>query len=76
MQPLVVDVSGSLGREYIPLVEDLARTVVVQVLVQMLVAAVDDSVPFFSSEFFVVLLYLLLGVSAYHLLLKRAVVLV
>ena len=73
MQRIVVDVSGTLGKEYIPLVEDLARTLVIQLLVQMLVAAVDDSTPFFSPDFVIVLIYVMIGVAAYHLLLKRAV---
>jgi hypothetical protein len=74
MQALVVDVSGTIGKEYVPLAEDLTRTLVIQLLVQMLVAAVDDSASFFSAQFFIVLIYVLLGVSAYHLLVKRAVV--
>jgi hypothetical protein len=73
MQPLVVDVSSVLGKEYLPLAEDLARTLVIQVLVQLLVAAVDDSAPFLSADFLIVLVYVLLGVAAYHLLLRRAV---
>jgi hypothetical protein len=73
MQPLIIDVSRNIGAEYVPLVHDLARTVIIQLLVQMLLAAVDDSVSFLSAEFVLVLLYVLLGVAAYHLLLKRVV---
>jgi hypothetical protein len=74
MQALVVDVSGTVGKEYVPLAEDLVRTLVIQLLVQMLVAAVDDSTSFFSAQFFIVLIYVLLGVAAYHLLAKRLLV--
>ena len=74
IQPLVVDVSGTIGKEYVPLAEDLARTAVIQVLVHVLVSAVDDSTPFLSAEFAVIFLYVLLGVAGYHLLLKRSVV--
>jgi hypothetical protein len=74
IQPLVVDVSGTIGREYVPLAEDLARTAVIQILVHVLVSAVDDSSSFFSAEFAVVFVYVMLGVAAYHLLLKRSMV--
>lgn len=74
MQALVVDVSGTVGKEYVPLAEDLARTLVIQLLVQLLVAAVDDSTSFFSAQFFIVLTYVLLGVATYHLLLKRVLI--
>ena len=77
MQKLIVDLSGTVGREYVPLAEDVARTLVIQVMVQMLVvAASDGATPFFSADFFLCLLYVVLGVCAYHLLLKRAVVFV
>ncbi len=68
-----MDVSGTVGAEYLPLAEDVARTLVIQVMVQLLMASSDGATPFFSADFFFCLVYVLLGVGAYHLLLKRAV---
>lgn len=70
-----LDVSGTIGARYIPLVEELIRTVVIQVLVQLFLSIVDGD-PFFSGSFWLVLIYILLGISTYHLIFRNVVVLV
>lgn len=69
----VIDVSGSIGERYIPLVNDLLRTLVIQVTVQLLMSAVDGD-PLWSGSFWLVLLYILIATVGYHLLFTHAVV--
>ena len=68
-----VNVSGKVGREYIPMVEDISRTVVIQLVVQAMLAAVDGDSSFFSGTFWLILTYIVLATMAYHLLVKRLV---
>jgi hypothetical protein len=68
-----INVSERFGPEYVPLANDLARTAVIQLLVHVLVSAVDDGTPFLSGYFWLVLMYVLLGVLCYHLLFARLV---
>ncbi len=66
------NVSGTLGDKYLPVVEDVFRTIVIQLTVQLLIAAVDGD-RFFSGSFFLVLMYILLGTITYHLIVKALV---
>jgi hypothetical protein len=62
------DIGSKLGEEYVRMVNDMLRTAVIQVSVQLLLSLVDgDNNTFFSGVFWLVLLYLQLGVVAYHL---------
>jgi hypothetical protein len=71
---IVWDISTRLGAEYVPMVNDLMRVACMQVTVQLLLSMVDgDNNPFFSGVFWLVLLYLLLGVATYHLAFVRLV---
>lgn len=70
----VWDISSRIGPEYVPMVNDMMRTVCMQVTVQLLLSMVDsENNPFFSGVFWLVLLYLLLGVTTYHLLFTKLV---
>ena len=67
-----LDVSGIFGPKYLPAVEDAARTVIIQLTVQLLMSAIDGD-PFFSGAFWLVLMYIILGTAGYHLLFKNVV---
>jgi hypothetical protein len=69
-----LDVTGLLGSEYVPLVNDLARMLVLQLVLQLMVSASQpEEAPFFSAGFFVTLCYLLLAVCAFWLVFKKVV---
>jgi hypothetical protein len=69
-----VNVSQYIDKEYIPFLEDLARMVTIQIVLQfMLFVQSPSSNPFFDIRFMQVLLYIILGVSAYWLVLKKLV---
>lgn len=64
---------GLLGPEYAAAAQDVLRTVVIQVVVQMLVSASDEGTPFFSGIFWLLILYIIIGTIAYHLFVRRIV---
>jgi|LauGreDrversion4_2_1035121.scaffolds.fasta_scaffold686090_1 hypothetical protein len=68
-----VPVSSRLGPEYVPVVEDVVRTLVIQIVVQALIAVVDPDAGFFSPVFWLILCYVILGTLSYHLLFKKLV---
>jgi hypothetical protein len=68
------DVSATLGEEYKPMANDVIRLVTTQLVVQFLLCIVDgENNPFFSGVFWLVLLYLVLGVMTYHLVVCKLV---
>lgn len=66
-------IGSKLGPEYVPVVEDIARTLVIQVLVQALLSVVDPEAGFFSPVFWLVLGYVVLGTMCYHLVFRKLV---
>lgn len=69
----VVDVPQ---KEYIPLYDDIARMVTIQFAIQLLLFATDPSqFQFFTSDFFLLVIYIVLGVCLYHLVFKKMVLL-
>ena len=66
-------VGARLGPEYVAAAEDVARTLVIQVAVQALLAAVDPDAGFFSPVFWLILGYVVLGTLCYHLVFKKLV---
>lgn len=68
------DVGSRIGEDYVPMVEDMLRVSVIQIVMQLLLSLVDpDNNPFFSGTFWLVLLYLMLGIVTYHALFRRVV---
>jgi hypothetical protein len=69
----VIDVPN---KEYIPLYEDIVRMVLIQFSIQLLLFATNPSEnQFFSAEFVLLVLYIVLGVCLYWLVFKKVVVL-
>lgn len=66
--PMTVDIPRI---EYIPFVEDLARMLCIQVVIQIML--VLQGAASMDAMFFALVLYMLLGVSVYWLVLKRVI---
>tara|TARA_B110000091_G_C13816026_1_gene477855 strand:- start:3823 stop:4227 length:405 start_codon:yes stop_codon:yes gene_type:complete len=67
-----LEVSDFLGNEYIPLLNDLARMITLQVTIQIMLSMRDPiEYPFFSQHFFELLFYIVLGLMAYWLVVKK-----
>ncbi len=70
----VVDVSKSWGSEYVALLADASRFVSIQFVIQLLLSSTDGAnFPLFSADFFLLLLFILVGVSFYHLVITRII---
>ena len=66
------EVSNFLGDEYIPLLNDLARMITLQVIIQFMLSMRDPvEYPFFSQHFFELLFYIVLGLMTYWLVVKK-----
>lgn len=68
-----LDVGSRFGTEYIPLVEDITRTLVIQVFIQGLLSIIDNDSGFFSPVFWLILSYVVLATLVYHLVFKKLV---
>lgn len=68
-----IDVSSKLGPEYVAVVEDVTRLVVIQVFVQGLLSLIDSEAGFFNPVFWLILCYLVLGSCVYHLIFKKLI---
>lgn len=66
-----INVGKRFGEEYVPVVEDIIRTVVIQVMVHALLSFIDSDCGFFSPVFWIVLTYIVLGTMVYHLIAKK-----
>ena len=69
--PLNVNVPN---KEYIPLCEDIARMLAIQITIQFLYFINNDDIPFFTSDFFLMMIYVVLGVCVYWLIIKKLVI--
>lgn len=67
----VVDVPK---KEYLPMIDDIARMVIIQFSIQLLLFATNpEENQFFSADFILLLIYIVLGVCLYWLVFKRLV---
>ena len=68
----IVDVPN---KAYIELINDVIRMITIQFMIQFLfyINGPDDTV-FFSIDFFLLLIYIILGVCVYWLVIKKLVV--
>jgi len=63
--------------DYIHVIDDVIRLVLIQVVVQLMFYMNSPAeFPFFTPVFFAVLLYIILGVSAYWLVFRKLVLFV
>lgn len=60
--------------EYVGMVDDIVRMVLIQVTIQFLYYINNSDVGFFTPDFFLLVLYIVLGVCVYWLIFKKLVV--
>lgn len=69
-----VDVSQVLGKEYVPVVNDLVRFLLIQIGIQFMLFISDpQNIPFFSPEFIVLIVFLTVSVLFYWLIFCKIV---
>lgn len=62
------------NKEYIPMMEDISRMILVQFTIQFLYYINNkDNEAFFSLDFILLLVYIVLGVSIYWLIFKKTI---
>ena len=57
---------------YIPIIEDVVRMVLIQITIQLL-TSFGENIQFFSSEFILLIIYIILGVCLYWLVFKNLI---
>ena len=73
MSPIVWNIAKEY-KEYIPVIEDVLRMVTIQVTLQFLYFINNDNVGFFTADFFLLILYVVLGVCVYWLIIKKLLI--
>ena len=61
-------------KEYLGLIDDIARMIILQLSIQLMLYGSGMDSQFFSAEFVLLLIYIVLGVCLYWLVFKRFVV--
>lgn len=68
----LIQLDLNIDKEYIPVINDVLRMVVIQVVAQMLfVMASKDNERFFSEIFLQTLFFIVMGVLAYWLIVRK-----
>lgn len=71
----LIQLDLNIDKEYIPVINDVLRMVVIQVVAQMLfVMASKDNERFFSEIFLQTLFFIVMGVLAYWLIVRKILV--
>lgn len=71
---MTYNISDALGKEYIDVFYDTSRMLVIQIVIQLLMHMTDSQkFPFFSVEFILMCIYIVLGVLVYWLIFKKLV---
>jgi hypothetical protein len=69
-----LSVSTMFGPEYLPMVHDIARMVAIQATIQLMVYLSSPSgTAFFTQDFVMLVMYIVLGVMFYWLALRKLV---
>lgn len=62
----------NINKEYIPMINDLIRMAVIQIMAQMLFVYASNGQEFFFNELFIqTLFFILLGVLVYWLIIRK-----
>ena len=62
----------NIPKEYIPILEDIIRMLLIQITIQTLLSFGGET-QFFTSDFILTLIYIILGVCLYWLVFKNLV---
>ena len=74
MEMYELDVTEKIGKEYIPMVEDITRMFILQVFVQfMMFIRNPNENGLFDANFIEMLLYIILGLCVYWLVFKKLI---
>lgn len=67
-----IDISNSLGEEYVEMFNDITRFVIIQLGIQIMLSLSDpEQYSVFSGEFLVLVFFIIIGVMFYWLVLKK-----
>lgn len=70
----LISVRDYVGHEYMGMFEDMMRMFVIQITMQLLLFFTDSSkFPFFTAEFTIFLIYIIIAVMLYWLIFKKIV---
>jgi hypothetical protein len=73
--PFYLKVSEKVGIDYVPLLEDALRVVILQLTIQFMYVLRDPNMyNLFDTAFFELILYSVLGVCVYWLIIKRLLI--
>jgi hypothetical protein len=62
------------NKEYVPMMDDISRMVIIQLTIQFLYYINNkDGEGFFTLDFFLLLVYIVLGVCLYWLIFKKTI---
>lgn len=69
-----INISKHLGEEYVGMLDDIARFVVIQIAIQMMLCMMDPArFKFFAPDFLMLLVFIVIGVLLYWLVFKKLV---
>lgn len=67
-----VNITQVLGAEYVGMFNDMARFIIIQIAIQIMLCTMSpDRFKFFSADFFMLLLFVVIGVLLYWLVFKK-----
>ena len=67
-----IDISNTLGEEYVEMFNDITRFIIIQVGIQIMLSLSDpNQYSVFSGEFVALLFFIIIGVMFYWLVLKK-----
>lgn len=70
----MINISKHFGQEYVGMFNDVSRFVIIQVAIQMMLCMMDSTrFKFFSSDFMMLLLFIIIGVMLYWLVFNKLV---
>jgi hypothetical protein len=71
---LTIDLSKKIGREYLIVIDDMTRMLIIQFTIQFMFFLSDPAnTTLFSAEYFLLSLYIVLGVCLYWLVFRKLV---
>jgi len=69
-----VDISNTLGKEYVEMFNDIARFLMIQIGIQIMLCMSDpERFSVFTSDFVILLFFIVIGVMFYWLVLRKIV---
>ena len=68
-----LDITKQIGHGYVPMIEDIIRMCLIQIVVQFMLSLRSSSFNIFDIDFLENLLYIVIGMCVYWLVFKRLV---